>query len=434
VVRVDSLTIRSVRDADWPALLALAEKSVAEMPSAPSQREWASNRRSFPTANGVQRQFIATADGQVVGYAGLEHRGQWMEDDYRLFVVVVPSDRDSLGIRLLALLRSELLQLQARRAWFLEYESLTQFNSWLESQGFMRVESFNLGDGTSVVRMAMDAPFEHGGTVTWPGANRDRLLGQRFSSARMVENYLFRPPYSPEVFETLLGFIKGHPRVVLDAGCGPGKTTLGLIDNLERADAIDPSAEMLRLARSLPNGANAKIRWIESKLEDSKLDPPYGLIVAALSLHWMDLDQVLPKFAAALAPGAFLAVLDGDAPINAPWERDETAFYSDFLEKVDGKRPFGWKNARQQLDQPKLLHRLYKPVGVRITQPTEISQTIVEYLRCQHSRATWSEDHLGNAATADFDAGMEKLLSRYVIAGHLHYVVQTRIEWGHLSA
>ncbi len=248
----------------------------------------------------------------------------------------------------------------------------------------------------------------------------------------MAENYQFRPPYSAEVYETLLNLIDRHPRVLLDAGCGPGKITLGLINSLDRVDAIDPSEEMLRVAGSLPGSTNPKIRWILATAEDASFDPPYGLIVTALSLHWMNLDEVLSKFGSALAPGAFLAVMDGDAAIDAPWEREETAFYWDFLEKVTGNRPLGWKNARQQLDQPKLLHRLYKPVGTRITAPFDFSQTIDEYLRCQHSRATWSEDHLGESASAEFDAGMRKLLNPYVVAGKLHYAVQTRIEWGRL--
>jgi hypothetical protein len=47
-----------------------------------------------------------------------------------------------------------------------------------------------------------------------------------------------------------------------------------------------------------------------------------------------------------------------------------------------------------------------------------------------HSRATWSEDHLGAEASREFDAGMTKLLSRYAVAGMLEFAVQTRIEWG----
>jgi methylase of polypeptide subunit release factors len=61
--------------------------------------------------------------------------------------------------------------------------------------------------------------------------------GRRFSEVRMAENYRFRPPYPTEVYDTLLELMRGHPRIILDAGCGTGKITLGLIDHLDRADA-----------------------------------------------------------------------------------------------------------------------------------------------------------------------------------------------------
>jgi trans-aconitate methyltransferase len=236
------------------------------------------------------------------------------------------------------------------------------------------------------------------------------------------------------VYETLLSLFENRTRTLLDAGCGTGKVTLSLIDRLDRADAVDPSVEMLRVAHSLPSAANPKIRWINSTIEDASLDPPYGLIVAALSIHWMNLDRVMPKFAAALAPGAFLAILDGDSEIDAPWEREANAFMSDFVENLESKRHFAWKSAREQLNQPKLLHPRFQAVGFRITAPIEISQTIPHYLRCQHSRATWSEDHLGEQASAAFDAKMTEILTPHAVNGVLHFKVQTRIEWGHVIA
>ena len=49
--------------------------------------------------------------------------------------------------------------------------------------------------------------------------------------------------------------------------------------------------------------------------------------------------MTLPRFADALADGAMLAVLDGDAPVDAPWEREETAFMIDFLAARGERRP-----------------------------------------------------------------------------------------------
>jgi SAM-dependent methyltransferase len=246
----------------------------------------------------------------------------------------------------------------------------------------------------------------------------------------MAADYLFRPPYPAEVYDTLAELLRGRPRILLDAGCGTGKITLGLVDRIDRADAVDPSEAMLRVARALPGASSAKVRWIHAAIEDAPLDPPYGLIVAGLSIHWMDLERTIPRFADALADGAMLAVLDGDAPVDAPWEREETAFMIDFIAAHEGRPRSWWKTMRERLAEPLLVHPRFEPVGHRITAPVTFSQSVEDYLQCQHSRATWSEDHLGKTATAEFDAAMTAILNRYARDGTLTFEVQTRIEWG----
>jgi SAM-dependent methyltransferase len=193
---------------------------------------------------------------------------------------------------------------------------------------------------------------------------------------------------------------------------------------------VDPSEAMLRVARSLPGAASPKIRWINAAIEDAPLDGPYGLIVAASSIHWMALDRTLPRFADVLGDGAMLAVLDGDAPVDAPWEREETAFMIDFLAGHEGRRPQWWKTVRERFAEPVLVHPAFERLGHRITAPMVYSQSVADYLRCQHSRATWSEEQLGEKASAEFDAAMASILSRYARDGILTFEVQTRIEWG----
>ncbi|MGB6554904.1 MAG: hypothetical protein WBE78_15550, partial [Candidatus Binataceae bacterium] len=149
-------------------------------------------------------------------------------------------------------------------------------------------------------------------------------------------------------------------------------------------------------------------------------------------IHWMKLDRVLPRFASALANGAFLALLDYDGPVGAPWEREEILFDVDFIQKIDGLAQNPWKTIGERIDDPILTHPAFERIGHLVTAPFQISQSIADYLRCQHSRATWSEDHLGAEASWEFDAGMTKLLSRHAVAGMLEFAVQTRIEWGRI--
>jgi hypothetical protein len=85
---------------------------------------------------------------------------------------------------------------------------------------------------------------------------------------------------------------------------------------------------------------------------------------------------------------------------------------------------------RERLAAPVLTHPRFTSLGNRITATVSFSQCIEDYLRCQHSRSTWSEDHLGEKTSAEFDASMTAILNRYARDGMLTFNVQTRIEWG----
>ncbi len=141
---------------------------------------------------------------------------------------------------------------------------------------------------------------------------RERALGMTFADEEVVRLYALRPGYPPETIETLTLLIV-EPRTVLDAGCGRGELARALVAAARRVDAVDPSVAMMDAGRRLLHGDDARLRWILARAEDAPFDPPYGLIVCGSSLHWMDLDIVLPRFRDALAPGARLAIVDADS-------------------------------------------------------------------------------------------------------------------------
>jgi hypothetical protein len=162
----ESSGIRQLRDEEWSEILRLADASLTEMPMAPSMKEWLDNRRSFQYPESVQENFVATLGKQIVGYACAEHPPVWMRTskdatgEYRLFLVVEPSARRTLGNRLLAKLRESLIAHGARRAWFQEYESDTGLISFVEEKGFIRGAAFRIEDGTRIVRLSLAAPFD----------------------------------------------------------------------------------------------------------------------------------------------------------------------------------------------------------------------------------------------------------------------------------
>jgi N-acetylglutamate synthase-like GNAT family acetyltransferase len=138
-------TLREVRDDDWPAILALANRSVAEVAGAGPQDEWLRNRRR---PKPVRRELVAEGAAGVVGYVAVESEFDRVPDGFRVFVVTSP---DALRVRGAALLEralGELAALRAREAWFVEYASDLRFLSFLEGHGFERVRSFRLESGS----------------------------------------------------------------------------------------------------------------------------------------------------------------------------------------------------------------------------------------------------------------------------------------------
>lgn len=156
---MEEITLRAPLNDDWAAILNLAHRSLAEIPAAPSQKAWLENRKSFPLFGGIQRQLVVTSRERIVGYAGIEHRTTDEEGWYRLFMVVEPAARATLGIRLFAKLREDLINVGAHHAWMMEYEADAGFVTFLERVGFVRDRIVDLEDGMRAVRLTIDSPF-----------------------------------------------------------------------------------------------------------------------------------------------------------------------------------------------------------------------------------------------------------------------------------
>ncbi|MEE9255157.1 MAG: class I SAM-dependent methyltransferase, partial [Pseudomonadales bacterium] len=138
----------------------------------------------------------------------------------------------------------------------------------------------------------------------------DRTQGEAFDDREVVRSYACRAPYSPAMYEFLFDLVSLS--AALDLGCGPGKIARVLADRFARVDAVDPSLPMLEVARELDRDRPLNINWIHARGETAPFEPPYDLITAGASIHWMDHAVVFPRLAAAIADGGFMAVMDGD--------------------------------------------------------------------------------------------------------------------------
>ncbi|MEJ3744779.1 trans-aconitate 2-methyltransferase [Actinomycetes bacterium KLBMP 9797] len=99
----------------------------------------------------------------------------------------------------------------------------------------------------------------------------------------------------------------GKPRAVVDLGCGPGHLTARLADRwpAARVHGIDSSPEMIDKARA----AGYPIDVTVGDLRDWLPDPDVDVVVSNAALQWVPgHDELLRRWAGALAPGAHLAV------------------------------------------------------------------------------------------------------------------------------
>ncbi len=156
---MDNVSLRAPREEDWPALAALGNLAISEMKIPPSQEPWAENRRSFP-ADGIQKHYVAISDGRIVGYTGAEWRKGGPAGWFRVFVVIAPKDRATLGRRLFGKIRETLINLSATTAWMMEYEDDKGLLAFMEQVGFKFFRALTTPDGFRAVQMTMEAPFD----------------------------------------------------------------------------------------------------------------------------------------------------------------------------------------------------------------------------------------------------------------------------------
>ncbi|HET8911961.1 MAG TPA: class I SAM-dependent methyltransferase [Ktedonobacteraceae bacterium] len=248
-----------------------------------------------------------------------------------------------------------------------------------------------------------------------------RKYAEQFQDTSIVKAYRHRPPYPLETFEILAELVQAEPRRVLDVGCGSGFLSRQLIEHVEQVDAVDFSEEMLKQARRLPNGDNPGIHWLLGSVEEISLNPPYGLVTAGESLHWMDWNVVLPRFRELLVPGGYLAVVGHDNQPDPWFELLRT-----IITKYSTNKDFQAYDMLAELEK----HGLFKKVGEKTTQPVSFSQSLDDYIESYHSRNGFSRDRMEPAAAATFDREAKEILLKAYPNAVVQMQVVATISWG----
>ncbi len=255
--------------------------------------------------------------------------------------------------------------------------------------------------------------------------SRPHYLGpeyaNRFQDHSVVEAYHHRVPYPDEVFTILMDLVTDRPYTILDVGCGPGNIARQLVNLVERVDAVDISLPMIEKGRSLPNGNHPNLNWIHGRVEDVELHPPYSLVTAAQSLHWMDWDIVLPRFRSVLTPNGYVTTATADA-LPTPWSEELSK-----LIRLYSTNPY-----YQPFDLIQELETrgLYQHLGEKQTAPIPFTQSIDDYLASFHAMSSLSRNHMGEENAAAFDEQLRNLVSPFSKEEQLEFEIVGSVTWG----
>jgi SAM-dependent methyltransferase len=245
----------------------------------------------------------------------------------------------------------------------------------------------------------------------------DRARGAVFADPDVARAYRRRAPYGAEAFAVLEGLLV-EPRVILDLGSGNGSLAREMTRFADRVDAVDPSAPMIQEGRKLPRGTDPKLHLILGTAEGARLEGPYGLATAGLSVHWFDAAQVMSRLTSALAPRARLAIVELDG-VEQPMPGMLEIF-----------RRYSESHHREltEIVQELVAAGQFVREGEQRIAPVMVRRTLDEYLEYLHSTSDYAPVRLGARAAA-FDADVRALFAREgMTAIEREYV--TVVTWG----
>jgi ubiquinone/menaquinone biosynthesis C-methylase UbiE len=244
---------------------------------------------------------------------------------------------------------------------------------------------------------------------------------EQFKDIGIVEVYHHRPPYSDEAIGMLLELMTDEPRAILDVGCGTGDLARRLTSGVERVDAVDFSHPMLDKGRALSGGDHPHLHWIYGRVEEIELQPPYALITAGESLHWMEWDVVFPLFQRLLTPHGYLAIVERGTELNH-WDNA----LGTLIRRFSTNQEYRSYNLVEELEQ----RNLFQQRGAIRTHPVPFVQLGEAYLQSFHSMNGFSRERMGEEAANAFDDEVRKVLSPFLQDGSLTLSAFNTLVWG----
>ena len=153
----------------------------------------------------------------------------------------------------------------------------------------------------------------------------------------LVEEYArYRTSYSVELFDAIATYF-GPPgdKRLLDAACGTGLATRGMLDRGYGVTGIDVAQRMLDVARA-GTPADAGAAFYLGRAEALPFaDGAFSGIICAQAFHWFDEAAALAEFSRVLAPGGGLAIFWKHARPDDPYARTVRSLFTQWTGRAE---------------------------------------------------------------------------------------------------
>lgn len=254
-------------------------------------------------------------------------------------------------------------------------------------------------------------------------------FASEFCEADVAEAYSFRYPYPDATFDLLRGLIDDPgSAAVLDLGCGQGEIARLLAPSVARVDAIDMSAEMIGRGRRLPGGTSPRLRWIVDTVEAAPLEPPYALVTAGISIHWLSWPILFGRLAGAMTADGLLAIADRRRA-DHPWSSELKELIRRYrVHQQLGAHDFG-ATVRDVADHL-AADGFFQRLGNASTAPVPYRQSVDHYCEALHSRNGLGRAAMGLEAAARFDLAAKELVTSHCPDGYVNSSIQATVTWG----
>ncbi len=256
-----------------------------------------------------------------------------------------------------------------------------------------------------------------------------RKGGERFQYQSVVDRYHLRPEYPTEIHNKLYEFVTPDSHV-LDIGCGPGKLSYPLSERVASVLAVDLSEAMIELAQSDARD-DSNIDWRVADIHTLEFPNNVDLIVAGASIHWTNLDVLLPRLHDVLNGNGKIVFIEGDEGVGHPWGEAELELMKQVQIEINEVTPRWAIEAKFSGRQKTAIVKhdaFVREDSMQVKH--EFSATIDHYINITHSRQSFALDCMPESVAEQFYRDMVALVTPYATDGVLTYEVGTLMEWG----